>query len=285
MTTASPVLPATSLVAVVGNPNTGKSTLFNALTGLRQHVGNYPGVTVETKEGLSPARGRRRRPHRPARHLQPRRRQRRRDGRGRCPPRPPRRHPDPSAVHLRRRRLQPRPQPLPRHPGRRDRPAGGRRAEHDGRGRAARRPGRRRRPSRRSSAFRSSRPSPAEPGHGRAPPRGRRRARQPEHVPAVAWPPAVAEARKIVADAARAAGRTPSEAEVSRLLFDVEPLDAFPGLVAARDAAFTAMTAASIDSVSAEAFLRYRHLDGLLAGVAKKTETPDAAKPTRSTAS
>ncbi len=38
-------------VALVGNPNTGKSTLFNALTGLRQHVGNYPGVTVEMKKG------------------------------------------------------------------------------------------------------------------------------------------------------------------------------------------------------------------------------------------
>jgi ferrous iron transport protein B len=40
-------------VALVGNPNTGKSTLFNALTGLRQHVGNYPGVTVEMKEGTA----------------------------------------------------------------------------------------------------------------------------------------------------------------------------------------------------------------------------------------
>lgn len=38
-------------VALVGNPNTGKSTLFNALTGLRQHTGNYPGVTVEMKKG------------------------------------------------------------------------------------------------------------------------------------------------------------------------------------------------------------------------------------------
>ena len=38
-------------LALVGNPNTGKSTLFNALTGLRQHVGNYPGVTVERKAG------------------------------------------------------------------------------------------------------------------------------------------------------------------------------------------------------------------------------------------
>lgn len=38
-------------IALVGNPNSGKTTLFNALTGLRQKVGNYPGVTVEKKEG------------------------------------------------------------------------------------------------------------------------------------------------------------------------------------------------------------------------------------------
>jgi ferrous iron transport protein B len=38
-------------VALIGNPNTGKSTLFNALAGLRQRVGNYPGVTVEKKVG------------------------------------------------------------------------------------------------------------------------------------------------------------------------------------------------------------------------------------------
>lgn len=39
-------------VALVGNPNAGKTTLFNALTGMRQKVGNYPGVTVEWKEGI-----------------------------------------------------------------------------------------------------------------------------------------------------------------------------------------------------------------------------------------
>lgn len=38
-------------IALVGNPNSGKTTLFNALTGSNQHVGNWPGVTVERKEG------------------------------------------------------------------------------------------------------------------------------------------------------------------------------------------------------------------------------------------
>lgn len=41
----------TGTVAIVGNPNTGKSTLFNALTGMTQRTGNYPGVTVEKKCG------------------------------------------------------------------------------------------------------------------------------------------------------------------------------------------------------------------------------------------
>ena len=41
----------TICVALGGNPNAGKTTLFNALTGSRQHVGNYPGITVERKEG------------------------------------------------------------------------------------------------------------------------------------------------------------------------------------------------------------------------------------------
>ena len=58
MTASSPIQPSaktlahTATVALVGNPNTGKTTLFNRLTGARQRVGNYPGVTVERKTGV-----------------------------------------------------------------------------------------------------------------------------------------------------------------------------------------------------------------------------------------
>src|SRR5437868_313796 len=47
----SPAKPSIGYVALTGNPNCGKTTLFNALTGLRAKVGNYAGVTVERKEG------------------------------------------------------------------------------------------------------------------------------------------------------------------------------------------------------------------------------------------
>src|SRR5258705_12840319 len=50
-TTDSPTKAATFTVALAGNPNSGKTTIFNALTGLRQKVANYPGVTVEKKTG------------------------------------------------------------------------------------------------------------------------------------------------------------------------------------------------------------------------------------------
>ncbi len=46
-------------IALAGNPNSGKTTVFNALTGSRQHVGNWPGVTVEKKQGFCLFDGRR----------------------------------------------------------------------------------------------------------------------------------------------------------------------------------------------------------------------------------
>jgi ferrous iron transport protein B len=56
---AQQTLQKTFTVALVGNPNTGKSTLFSALAGVRQRVGNYPGVTVEKKTGHTTIAGRR----------------------------------------------------------------------------------------------------------------------------------------------------------------------------------------------------------------------------------
>ena len=45
-------------VALTGNPNTGKSTIFNELTGIRQKIGNWPGVTIDKKQGYTNHRGR-----------------------------------------------------------------------------------------------------------------------------------------------------------------------------------------------------------------------------------
>ncbi len=47
------------VAALAGNPNSGKTTVFNSLTGARQHVGNWPGVTVEKKEGYFNFEGKR----------------------------------------------------------------------------------------------------------------------------------------------------------------------------------------------------------------------------------
>ena len=69
LTAAAPSAVA-PVIALVGNPNCGKTALFNALTGSRQKVANYPGVTVEKKIGrLTTPAGRVAADRRPARHL------------------------------------------------------------------------------------------------------------------------------------------------------------------------------------------------------------------------
>ena len=78
LTMSPPIAPALTRsppteirVALAGNPNCGKTSLFNALTGARQHVANYPGVTVERRTGRCDIEPARRQRHRLARHLQP----------------------------------------------------------------------------------------------------------------------------------------------------------------------------------------------------------------------
>ena len=181
------------VVALLGNPNTGKTTLFNALAGMRQRVGNYPGVTVETKKGQMTCARPDLRPHRPARHLQPGAPQPRRDGRRRSHPRPAARRAAARRRRVHRRCLQPRPQPLPDDAGAGTGRAGRRRPEHDGRGRGPRAAHRRGTTRASSSACRSCRSRPTRAGAGATRSRRSRRptaAGGPPYAPASPFPEA-----------------------------------------------------------------------------------------------
>ena len=115
MSTARPA--KTIRVALIGNPNTGKSTLFTALAGVRQRVGNYPGVTVEKKTGHLQHDGQRVRTGRLARHLQPGAAVAGRNGDGRSAARATRQLAAARRGAVHRRRQQSRAQPVSRKPG------------------------------------------------------------------------------------------------------------------------------------------------------------------------
>ncbi|MBI3854364.1 MAG: ferrous iron transport protein B [Planctomycetes bacterium] len=279
MSSAAPASTAAALVAVIGNPNTGKSSLFNALTGINQQVGNYPGITVERREGtcrleegevtlidlpgtyslaamsadeqviIDVLSGRRGEIPAPAAVL--------------CVV---------DASNLRRNLF------LVSQVAETGLPVVVALNMID----EARERG-----LKLDVAALSARlgvpvvPTVAVRGEGLT---ELRRAiagalsTRTRFAP-VAWPPAVVEARGIVAEAARQASRTFNEADLSRLVFDVEPSLAFPGLVEARSRAHKVLEAASLDPVSAEAFLRFRHLDGLVGDSGRPAETPASARP------
>jgi ferrous iron transport protein B len=267
----------TALVAVIGNPNTGKSSLFNALTGIHQQVGNYPGITVERKEGacrledrdvtlidlpgtyslaamsadeqviIDVLSGRQGDLPVPAAVL--------------CVV---------DASNLRRNLF------LVSQVAEIGLPVVLALNMVD----EALERGIRLDPAALSAKLGVPViPTVAVRGEGLA---ELRRAlgdalKSPNRFAPVAWPAAVSEARALVADAARQAGRACNEAEVSRLLFDVEPSIAFPGMVDARARAHKLLEAANLDPVSVEAFLRYRHLDGLVGGGGAPAAPTDAA--------
>jgi len=277
---ADPVQTGRTIVAVIGNPNTGKSSLFSALTGIRQHVGNYPGITVERKEGRC--------------------RMGERDvtlvdlpgtyslaalsadeqivldvlsGRQGSMPAPAAVVCVVDASNLRRNlfllsQVVEIGLPVVIALNMVD--------EAQQRGIKI------------DVAALSSKlgvpvvPTVAVKGKGLD---ELRRAvagvlEAPTKPRSVAWPAPVVEARAVVDEAARKQGRTLNDADLSRLVFDVEPgIAAFPGLVEARDRAHQGLRSAGHDPLSVEALVRYGHLDELLAGTVVREEGPADRRP------
>lgn len=285
MTTAAAPVPTTStraLVAVIGNPNTGKSSLFSALTGIRQHVGNYPGITVERKEGvcrigerdvtlvdlpgtyslaalsadeqivLDVLSGRQGSIARPSAVI--------------CVV---------DASNLRRNLFLvsqiteigvPAVIALNMFD---EAQARGITIDVD------------------ALAKRLGVPVvPTVAVKGKGLDELRRAVdgvlKAPSPAPSVAWPAPVVEARAMVDAAAKKEGRTLNEADLSRLLFDVEPgVAPFTGLIEVRNRAYERLRAGGHDPLSVEALLRYAHLDTVLSGAVKRTAGPADQRPYR----
>ncbi len=263
-------------VAVVGNPNTGKSTLFNALTGARQQVGNYPGVTVERKTGLCRTPGREfLLVDLPGTYSLAASSQ---DEQvvvdvlsGRLPgePRPQAVLCVVDATNLRRNLF------LVSQVAEAGLPLVIALTMADEAGK---------RGIRIDAARLSARlgvpviPCAVPRGQGVAELREAlvQVAGRPNAFPPVPWPPAVAEAVREVA--AADPGLTPAEAH--RHLFDLEPArEPAPAVAAVLGKARQRILDGGLNPVSAEAYLRYRHLDALLEGSVSPADPVRAARP------
>ena len=225
------------VVALAGNPNTGKSTVFNALTGLRQHTGNWPGKTVTRAEGGFEYGGHALQAGRPARHLLAARRQPGRGGRARLHPlRPAGRHGG------RGRRHAPGAQPEPGPAGAGDHRPRRRLPEPDGRGA----PPRHRRST--TGSWPATWACPVVPTAARY----RRRARPSCCRPSATWPRGriVCRPRRVQSEPPRARSARSSAAGRA------DSKRAFPGLAQRRAgwrcACWTATTASSKPSRSGE---------------------------------
>ena len=287
MSTTAPA--KTIRVALVGNPNTGKSTLFTALAGVRQRVGNYPGRHGREENRPPAARRPRVRTDRSAGHVQPGAALARRNGGGRRAARPPRRRRPARRRALDRRRQQPGAESVSGQPGAGARPADGRRAEHGrpGRDRADRDRRRRarqatRRAGRRRAGQSPHRPRRTEDGAGRSRATGSRSRAKTRSRPRFNSRPAnsatLAQRRRDRSRCPRSSSSGccwTATATWNTRCSTATPPTAPQKLAHARES----LAAAGLPVPAVEAMARYDWVARTLDGVAAPARRPSAARP------